>query len=517
MAAQQWRAAAAVLAGILAVRCALGSAAGLLPVPSGVPSLRPDGATLAGRSPGGSLLAIARGAPQGRVQLRGGADAGAEGQEGHAEGYDEIPIDVLTEMGREAIGEKKYSEAANCLSAALARMVEQHGELATECAQLYYLYGSALALEAEEADDALFGPSVPSQLPLARHLPNASTTNALDAAAGGDAVSGEEEEEEDEDGTRSEGDGISDQAAEDEGEIEQEAVQSKGGEATVEPGEVEGEAGAVAESGHGENATARDDPREQAWQVLDIARVILERSTRRNATNASVALNNATKKLHLMLSDVYMRLGDLHLHSECYNASYMDYSECLALREGACASDDRSVMEAHFVSGMAKLYGGDKQAALSHFEAAALRCRQRIEREKDTRPGRESSFVQILKDIETRIEEETASSSLNISEFRESLRQRVTLAGYTAAEEAAAEELAPVPVSKAAKRQRDDAPADPARSAQAGVAADGEDAQVPSPAKKARTAVPLRGDADKLDGDNARSAAPGADVDDDLY
>jgi len=34
--------------------------------------------------------------------------------------------------GREAIGEKKYGEAADYLSAALARMVEQHGELATE-------------------------------------------------------------------------------------------------------------------------------------------------------------------------------------------------------------------------------------------------------------------------------------------------------------------------------------------------------------------------------------------------
>jgi len=34
------------------------------------------------------------------------------------------------------------------------------------CAELYYLYGSALALEAEETDDALFGPSVPVQLPM---------------------------------------------------------------------------------------------------------------------------------------------------------------------------------------------------------------------------------------------------------------------------------------------------------------------------------------------------------------
>ena len=101
--------------------------------------------------------------PGERLALRGGGDD-AEAQE--AQGYDEIPVQVLTDMGREAIGEKKYGEAADYFSAALARNVDQHGELAAECAELYYLYGSALALEAEETDDNLFGPSVPAQLPV---------------------------------------------------------------------------------------------------------------------------------------------------------------------------------------------------------------------------------------------------------------------------------------------------------------------------------------------------------------
>ena len=99
--------------------------------------------------------------------LRGGGD---DGEAQVQQGYDEIPVHVLTDMGREAIGEKKYGEAADYFSAALGRNVDKYGELATECAELYYLYGSALALEAEETDDNLFGPSVPARLPVEQVL-----------------------------------------------------------------------------------------------------------------------------------------------------------------------------------------------------------------------------------------------------------------------------------------------------------------------------------------------------------
>jgi hypothetical protein len=100
-------------------------------------------------------------------RLRGGGDDGVAQVQ---QEYDEIPVHVLTDLGREAIGEKKYGEAADYFSAALGRNVDKYGELATECAELYYLYGSALALEAEETDDNLFGPSVPARLPVEQVL-----------------------------------------------------------------------------------------------------------------------------------------------------------------------------------------------------------------------------------------------------------------------------------------------------------------------------------------------------------
>ena len=458
-------------------------------------SLRPGASPRAARGFRGGWAFACRCAAEStalhRVRLRGGADAdaGAGDAEGHqTEGYDEIPVDMLTEMGREAIGEKKYSEAANCLSAALARMVERHGELAPECAQLYYLYGSALALEAEEADDALFGPSVPSKLPLQVPLQeNASSTDAGehneedDATSEGDGSEAQDDEDPDPAQSATAGSGAAGQPDQGQSEV-----------AGVNAGEANGEAdAAVPEEGVLEKPPDRDDPRERAWQVLDIARVILEKSIKRGTGNSSTAVENDTEKKQLMLSDVYMRLGDLHLHSECYNSSYTDYRECLALRENVCSGDDRSVMEAHYVSAMAKLYGGDRDGAVLHFRAAAQGCKQRIVREKERGAGREESFAQILQDIEARIEEETAPNAVNISALRESLREKVTLPGYTAADEEAAEELVPVPLGKSTKRKLDDDPVLDTEGANATHATELGREALSSLPKKARTSVPL--------------------------
>jgi hypothetical protein len=38
--------------------------------------------------------------------------------------------------------------------------------------------------------------------------------------------------------------------------------------------------------------------------------------------------------------------------------SYVDYHECVEIRERVCGAEDRSVIEAHFIAAMAKLYGG---------------------------------------------------------------------------------------------------------------------------------------------------------------
>ena len=120
-----------------------------------------------------------------------------------------------------------------------------------------------------------------------------------------------------------------------------------------------------------------------------------------------------------MLSDVYMRLGDLNLYNECYNESYAEYRECLAIRQRVCSADDRSVMEANFIAGMAKLYGGDRDTALAHFRSAAEGCKLRIAREQEKGGDAGTPFQQILKDIEERIEEEeTAVGAVNMSAFR---------------------------------------------------------------------------------------------------
>ena len=182
-----------------------------------------------------------------------------------------------------------------------------------------------------------------------------------------------------------------------------------------------------------------------------------------------------------MLSDVYMRLGDLNLYNECYNESYAEYRECLAIRQRVCSADDRSVMEANFIAGMAKLYGGDRDTALAHFRSAAQGCKLRIAREQEKGGDAGTPFQQILKDIEERIEEEeTAVGAVNMSAFRQSLLAKVSLPGFTDADVEEAEELAPTAVVKRSREQapplKPQVPADEALGS----------VDMPSPAKRAR-------------------------------
>ena len=55
---------------------------------------------------------------------------------------------------------------------------------------------------------------------------------------------------------------------------------------------------------------------------------------------------------HIHTLSLVVRLGDLNLYNECYNESYVDYQDCLGIRLDVCGADDRSVMEAHFISGV---------------------------------------------------------------------------------------------------------------------------------------------------------------------
>ncbi|KAJ1480543.1 hypothetical protein T484DRAFT_2022664, partial [Baffinella frigidus] len=133
------------------------------------PSLRPESNFALSLRSGltasrtGSALVLRGGASEDvTMQTEGTSNMSALAALGGKEG---VTVESLVEHGRAAIGKRLYSEAADFLSAALTRQVEAHGDLADECAELYYLYGSALTMEAEQTDgDSLFGPNVPTRV-----------------------------------------------------------------------------------------------------------------------------------------------------------------------------------------------------------------------------------------------------------------------------------------------------------------------------------------------------------------
>lgn len=102
-----------------------------------------------------------------------------------------------------------------------------------------------------------------------------------------------------------------------------EDVQAEGGE--------EGEGQEKPELNDTDGVMADDnDLRTRAWEVLDTARIILQK-----------AGGKRSPKDDMILADVHMRLGDLHFYNELYTLCYEDYSKCLEIRRLHCPPHDR--------------------------------------------------------------------------------------------------------------------------------------------------------------------------------
>jgi tetratricopeptide (TPR) repeat protein len=181
--------------------------------------------------------------------------------------------DVRLEEGKKLMKKGEYEEAIGLFSSFLQSRVEEFGELAVESAQAYYEYGNALLVQQEEnPSDTLIG--------------NADDKN--DSANGAstipDTVVGSDDENE--------------------------------------------------EDGNEEDGNEKDDDDLQiAWENLDVARLILEKSS---------------EGYEQLLSSVYIRLGDLMRLEERPADAVTEYMKALSLREKICSSNDRDLCDVYF-------------------------------------------------------------------------------------------------------------------------------------------------------------------------
>lgn len=92
------------------------------------------------------------------------------------------------------------------------------------------------------------------------------------------------------------------------------------------------------EEGEGGEGDEEDQPDDMqiAFENLDVARLILEKET------------HPSRDMRLLLSHVYIRIGDLLRQDEQVHEALYEYEKALHIRDGLCESSDRLLCDAHF-------------------------------------------------------------------------------------------------------------------------------------------------------------------------
>ncbi|KAH8956514.1 hypothetical protein BDL97_07G042500 [Sphagnum fallax] len=228
----------------------------------------------------------------------------------------------LYDLGCGALRVEAYDEAADCLSKALEIRVQHYGELALECATTYYKYGCALFDRVQSESDPLGDKAEPKEFEEGPSSPGASKGKEEDPA---------DNEEGDEDG---EGDG--DQVEEEEGDLE------------------------------------------DAWKMLEFARVIHEK-------HGCCTIETV---------DIITKLADINCFKEDYKTCFEDYSNALHILEGLVEPDSRILAELHFKIGLAHQLDLKPKEALGYCNNAVAICEARVQRLKEELAGAKSQQTQ---------------------------------------------------------------------------------------------------------------------------
>ncbi|KAI9257945.1 hypothetical protein BDA99DRAFT_514858 [Phascolomyces articulosus] len=109
----------------------------------------------------------------------------------------------------------------------------------------------------------------------------------------------------------------------------------------------------------------QDDDFETAWDILDIARVIYEKSE--------------DKETRLKLSDVHLCLGDVSVETEKFDGALPDYQKALDIKKECLTEDNRQLAEAHYKYALALEFStSEADKAGSEIKAAIDVFKKRI-------------------------------------------------------------------------------------------------------------------------------------------
>ncbi|KAI9287403.1 hypothetical protein BC943DRAFT_319709 [Umbelopsis sp. AD052] len=254
---------------------------------------------------------------------------------------------AIIHEGSRAFSLHDYETATDKLGQACELLDNQFGELAPQCADAYFMYGKAL-------------------------LQNAIQQNSvLGNAAAEDSAAAEDTETQDV--------AVSNPRFHFEGEPDLREVEAEDDhEADDEEGQDEQE-----EEG-GESDMFND-----AWDVLDIARVIYEKDSNQEA--------------RLKLADVYSCLGDVSLETEKFDQAIPDFRSALSIKQTILDEDNRELAELHYKLALALEYSTSEQPqAIEETQNAVKVLRNRLSTLKEKQlaesgdvkgKGKESSVI----------------------------------------------------------------------------------------------------------------------------
>ncbi|KAJ0251124.1 Tetratricopeptide repeat [Hirschfeldia incana] len=244
--------------------------------------------------------------------------------------------DELTEKGSVFLKEMDFAEAVDCFSRALEIRVEHYGELAAECVNAYYKYGSALLEKAQAEADPLGNMPKKDGETQQESSSNKNTANGEPLAAS--VVSSDPERQ----GSSSGG------------------QEGSGGQEQGEDGGEESQDDDLSDADADEDESDLDT----AWKMLDIARAITDKQS-----------TDTMEKV-----DILCALAEVALEREDTESSLSDCKNALSILERLVEPDSRRIAELNFRICICLETGYQPKEAIPYCQKALLICKARMER-----------------------------------------------------------------------------------------------------------------------------------------
>ena len=300
-------------------------------------------------------------------------------------------VEELVAQATAYYAQKEYRTAAEFYSKATELQAEINGEMSTKNANLLYLYGRCLYHVAVEKSDVL-GSKV------AGESTGKSSTNGLSKQPGG-TVDGQKAAEE---VVATIASSIGEETPKDLNDSSKPYFQFQGDENFDDPDEEENDA-------EGEGAAEEeDDEFQNAFEILDLARVLLQHRLEEIGTEQTTSEDDSdtdiSRQLKEKLADTHDLQAEISLEGEQFPNAVRDFRAALAIKETLYSNESSYLAELHYKLSLALEFASvtqqksdsdqDEKAAAAYvdeamreeaakeMEAAISSCRERITNEQ---------------------------------------------------------------------------------------------------------------------------------------